>query len=121
MTAGGLIFGFLFLMLFQSWRNDTLYRDREEIRTDAIAGVALYATACFVMHLFTHNNYLFAFCAYNTASLMAENAKHQPKTWAVLITSVLYGLVYVAALLVGPKLAQRRAKRIFEHIKENEG
>jgi len=119
MTVVGLACGFLVLLLMQSRRKDTLYRDRQEIIMDAAGGVILYVLAWMLMAVLRGNNYLLAFCGYHLSYLLGRDSHNQPAVWASAISAVVYGGTYLAALLLGAKLAHKRAKRIYEQLKEN--
>lgn len=114
MTVIGLVGGFLVLMLIQSRREDVLIWDKRTILLDAAGGVVLYSILWFVAGVGFRNNYLVAFCGYHLSNLLIERLNFEPERLAFALSVLVYGPVYFAAMLLGPKLAVRRARRVYK-------
>ena len=120
MTGIGIVFGFLFLLLLQSRRKDTLQRSKTEICLDAAGGVGIYFVMWVLLQLWTKNTYLVAFCGYHLGYLLGVDGKKQPVFWAALVAALVYCCIYFAALLLGCKLANYRARKIYERLQKTE-
>ena len=116
MTAVGLLVGFVVLFLVQSRREDVLVWNKRAIMLDAAGGVGLYSGLWFISGVFFKNNYLVAFCGYHFSNLLIEHLNFKPERLTFIISLLIYAPVYFAAMLLGPKLAVRRAKKVYKGI-----
>lgn len=118
MTAIGIIGGFIILMLIQSRRKDILEWPKQEILWDAAGGVALYLALWILSGIVLRNNYLVAFCGYHLSNLLIERLDFEPERLAFVLSAMVYGPVYLAALIAGRKWAQLRARWTCRGLKD---
>ena len=114
MITVGLVGGFVVLMLVQSRREDVLIWDKRTIVLDAAGGVGLYSILWLIAGVIFRNNYLVAFCGYHLSNLLIEWLDFEPERLAFVVSVVVYAPVYFSAMVLGPKLAIRRARRIYK-------
>lgn len=120
MSAVGLVGGFIILMLIQSRREDILEWPKQEIMLDAAGGVGLYLALWIFCGLTVRNNYVVAFCGYHLSNLLIEYLDFEPERLTFILSALVYGPVYFAALLVGPKWAQLRARLTCRGLRNRE-
>ena len=118
MTAIGIIGGFIILMLIQSRRKDILEWPKQEILWDAAGGVAFYLALWILSGIVLRNNYLVAFCGYHLSNLLIEWLDFEPERLAFILSAMVYGPVYLAALIAGRKWAQLRARWTCRGLKD---
>ena len=116
MTVIGLLGGFVVLVFIQSQREDVLIWNKRSIVLDAAGGVAIYSAIWFVASICFRSNYLVAFCGYHLSHLLIEWLDFRLERIALVLPVLVYAPVYFAAMLLGPKLAVRRTKRIHKGL-----
>ncbi len=120
MSVIGIVGGFIILMLIQSRREDILDWPKEEVVLDAAGGVGLYLALWIFCGITLRNNYIVAFCGYHFSNLLIERLNFEPERLAFVLSALVYGPVYFAALLAGRKWAQLRARWTCRGLKNRE-
>ena len=117
MSVIGIIFGFLFLMLFQM-RDDKshCYGTRDTLLISSV-GIGFYILLSIIVYLPTHNNYLIAVLGYHLSRLIGIGKDEYPTLLAALASALFFGVTYFLAILVGTKLAKKRQKRFLKDLK----
>ena len=108
---GGLLFGFVTLTLTQS-KNDSVERlSLKESITYACCSVGLYVIIWHIAYLLNANNAWVAVLGFFSARLFGVDSNNLPTFPASLISSLLFGAVYIGAIALGTGMARRRRQK----------
>lgn len=119
MSVVGILFGFLFLMIFQM-RDDKSHRYgiRDSLLLSG-GGIGIYMLIWFVAYLPLKNNYLIAVLGYHLSCLIGVGADERPTFLASLASALIMGLIYFLAIFVGTRLAHIRQNQFLKDLKKN--
>ena len=119
MSVIGIVFGFLFLMIFQM-RDDKSHRyGARDTLLISSGGIGFYILLWIIVYLPTHNNYLIAVLGYHLSRLIGTGADEYPTLLATLASALIFGVIYFLAILIGTKLAHKRQKQFLKDLRKN--
>ncbi len=118
-SVSGLVFGFLFLTYFQAKDNKSHKYSIRNFLPIACGAVGIHMVSQLLLYFPTKNNYLLAVSGYNFSKLIATGEDNYPTFPAALISALVFGLVYFAAILAGIKIAHKRRNRLLKDLKQD--
>lgn len=111
---GGMVFGFVILTLIQS-RNDRAERlSLKESIIYACCSVGLYMIIWYIAYLFNANNMWISVLGFDAACLFGVDSNNLPTFFAMFISSFIFGIVYIGAIVLGTGMARRRRQKNLE-------
>lgn len=114
MSVIGILFGFLFLMIFQARDNKSYRCSMRDVLLVSGGGIGIYMHVWIIWYLASKNNYLIAVLGYHLSCLIGIGIDGYPAFLASLVSALIFGGTYFLANLVGTKVARKRYQRFLK-------
>ncbi len=118
MSISGLLFGFVILTLFQSREDSSERLNFKQSVITACCSVGIYVVVWLIAYLINHNNIWIAVNGYFLGCAFGVNAENRPTFVASLLSALIFSAVYVCAIILGTKIANRRKTKFLNNLKK---
>ena len=114
----GLLFGFVILTLFQAKEDNSERMDFKQSVITAICSSGMYLGIWLIAYLINHNNIWIAVNGYFLSCAFGVNSENHPTFLASLFAALIFGAVYICAIILGTKIANRRKTKFLNDLKK---
>ncbi len=118
MSVCGLLFGFVILTLFQSREDSSERLDFKQSVITAFGSAVIYVGVWLIAYLINHNNIWIAVNGYFLGCAFGVNSENRPTFLASLLSALIFSAVYICAIILGTKIANRRKTKFLNDLKK---
>ena len=118
MSICGLLVGFVILTLFQSREDGSERLNFKQSVITACCSAGIYIGIWLIAYLINHNNIWIAVNGYFLSCVLGVNAENRPSFLASLFAALIFGAVYICAIILGAKIANRRKAKFLNDLKK---
>ena len=118
MSISGLLVGFVILTLFQSREDSSERLNFKQSVITACCSAGIYIGIWLIAYLINHNNIWIAVNGYFLGCAFGVNSENHPTFLASLIAALIFGAVYICAIILGTKIANRRKTKFLNDLKK---
>ena len=114
----GLVFGFAILTLFQAKQDSSERMNFKQSVITACCSSGIYIVVWIIAYLINHNNVWVAVNGIYLACALGTNTDGYPTFAASLLSALIFGVVYICAIILGTKIANRRKTKFLNDLKK---
>ena len=114
----GLVFGFAILTLFQAKQDSSERMNFKQSVITACCSSGIYIVIWIIAYLINHNNVLIAVNGIYLACALGTNTDGYPTFAASLLSALIFGVVYICAIILGTKIANHRRTKFLNDLKK---
>ena len=118
MSISGLLVGFVILTLFQSREDSSERLNFKQSVITACCSSGIYIVIWIIAYLINHNNVWVAVNGIYLACALGTNTDGYPTFAASLLSALIFGVVYICAIILGTKIANRRRTKFLNNLKK---
>ena len=118
MSISGLLVGFVILTLFQSREDSSERLNFKQSVITACCSSGIYIVIWIIAYLINHNNVWVAVNGIYLACALGTNTDGYPTFAASLLSALIFGVVYICAIILGTKIANRRKTKFLNNLKK---
>ena len=118
MSISGLLVGFVILTLFQSREDSSERLNFKQSVITACCSSGIYIVIWIIAYLINHNNVLVAVNGIYLACALGTNTDGYPTFAASLLSALIFGVVYICAIILGTKIANHRRTKFLNDLKK---
>ena len=118
MSICGLLFGFIILTFFQAKEDNSERLNFKHSIITACSSTGIYIGIWLVAYFINHNNLWIAVNGYFLGCAFGVNAENRPTFLASLLSALVFGAVYICAVLLGTWIASRRRTKLLDDLKK---
>ena len=118
MSISGLLVGFVILTLFQSREDSSERLNFKQSVITACCSSGIYIVIWIIAYLINHNNVWVAVNGIYLACALGTNTDGYPTFAASLLSALIFGVVYICAIILGTKIANHRKTKFLNDLKK---
>ena len=118
MSISGLLVGFVILTLFQSREDSSERLNFKQSVITACCSAGIYIGIWLIAYLINHNNIWIAVNGIYLACALGTNTDGYPTFAASLLSALIFGVVYICAIILGTKIANHRKTKFLNNLKK---
>ena len=117
-SISGLLGGFVILTLFQAKQDSSERMNFKQSVITACCSSGIYIVVWIIAYLINHNNVWVAVNGIYLACALGTNTDGYPTFAASLLSALIFGVVYICAIILGTKIANRRKTKFLNDLKK---